>query len=266
MARVDRALRFYEEVLGLGFLHYGWWADDPLTLDGLKAAQARYAERLADWIPEGVGSVLDAGCGTGGNSLVLSARGFEVEGLSPDPFQEERYRARTGRPFHRARLQDFQPGRRYDLVLMSESSQYVPLAGLFPAVARAAPGGWLLLSDYFPYARGEGALSRSGHVRAAFREAAEAAGFTLVREEDVTEAVLPTLRYARSLADRYGRPTLQLVVDTLEERHPWVLRALRWLLRRRITKILAQEELIDADAFRKAKAYEVLLYRVPGAA
>lgn len=264
MARIDRSLRFYEEVLGLGYLHYGWWDGEPLGLDGLKAAQHRYAERLADWVPVGVSTILDVGCGTGGNALLLTGRGYTVEGLSPDPFQEERFTNRTGLPFHRARFQEFTPKQVYDLVLMSESSQYVPLDRLFAAVGRAAPGGWLLLSDYFPLEKDGRPITRSGHRYEDFRAAAAAAGLVVEREEDVTEAVLPTLRYAEDLVERYARPTLALVLDTLAERHPWVLRLARWVLRKRITKILDQRELIDAEAFRTAKRYQFFLFRVPG--
>ena len=265
MARVDRSLRFYEEVLGLGYLHYGWWEGEALGLDGLKAAQHRYAEKLAAWIPAGVTSVLDVGCGTGGNALLLTGLGYRVEGLSPDPFQEERFVARTGLTFHRARFQDYVPTQPYDLVLMSESSQYVPLDRLFGAVSRAAPGGLLLVSDYFPLVKDSRPITRSGHRYEDFRAAAAAAGFVVLREEDVTEAVLPTLRYAEDLVERYARPTLALVVDTLAERHPWVLRFARWVLRRRIAKILDQRELIDPAAFREAKRYVFFLFRVPSA-
>ena len=53
------------EVLELDHLHYGLWADEPLDLEGLKRAQERYAERLCDWVPEGVRTILDVGCGFG---------------------------------------------------------------------------------------------------------------------------------------------------------------------------------------------------------
>jgi len=38
----DRALRFYNEVLGLDSLHYGiWQPDDAVTIDNLRLAQTR---------------------------------------------------------------------------------------------------------------------------------------------------------------------------------------------------------------------------------
>ncbi|MBM4389729.1 MAG: methyltransferase domain-containing protein [Deltaproteobacteria bacterium] len=261
--RVDPTLRFYEEVLGLSYLHYGMWEGDPATLEGLRAAQERYAERLAAWIPDGVRTVLDVGCGTGGNAMLLTARGYSVEGLSPDPFQQERFTTRTGLPFHLSRFEDFEPSRTWQLVLMSESCQYIRISRLFDAVRRAAPGGWLLVADYFVNAKGEGPLERSGHVLDGFRARASRDGFYIEREEDITEAVLPTLVLAKGWIDRYARPAVRLVSDTLGARYPWTLAVLRWMLRRRLASIAEQAVLVDGEAFRAVKSYRMFLIRVP---
>jgi MPBQ/MSBQ methyltransferase len=83
--KIATSLRFLHEVLGLERLHYGLWDGEDLDLDGLRAAQERYSERLRSWIPEGVSSILDVGAGVGTDALELSRAGYEVEGLSPDP-------------------------------------------------------------------------------------------------------------------------------------------------------------------------------------
>ena len=119
------SLRLMREVLELDHLHYGLWRDEPLDLAGLKRAQERYAETLCDWVPDGVRSILDVGCGTGSMARRLAERGFEVEGLAPDPYLGEVFTERTGLDFHLARFQEFEPERTYDLILMSESAQYI---------------------------------------------------------------------------------------------------------------------------------------------
>ena len=81
----SRALKFYSDVLGLEHLHYGIWeADDELTLANLKAAQDRYQQAILDLLPPAPARILDVGCGTGELSKEMKARGYEVEGLSPD--------------------------------------------------------------------------------------------------------------------------------------------------------------------------------------
>lgn len=263
--KVDRALRFYEEVLGLGYLHYGLWEEgDPLTLEGVRVAQERYADLLLSFIPEGVRSVLDVGCGTGGNALKLRAAGYEVEGLSPDPYQQQRFGERTGLPFHLSKFEAFAPARAYDLVLMSESCQYVKLPELFPAVHRAAPGGHLLVSDYFPFEKTGHRLEKSGHHLASFQGAAKTAGFTPLREEDITERTARSLDFARQIADRLAFPLLRLLSDSFAQDHPWLFRLGRWILRKRIAKIDAQRVLIDSAEFKRRKCYKVFLFRVPG--
>lgn len=261
--KVNRALKFYEQVLGLGYLHYGLWDGDPLTLEGLKAAQGRYADFLCGWIPPEVKSILDAGCGTGGNALKLKSRGYDVEGLSPDPYQQEVFTRRTGLRFHLTKFQKFAPPRRYDLVLMSESCQYVPLDRIFPAARAASPGGWLLISDYFPVVKDGSVMTRSGHLLDAFLAEAEKNGFAKERDEDVTERVCPTLDLARELVERYALPAAQLLAETVAEKRPWLFRLGRFLLHERVRKLLDQKTLLDSVEFRRLKRYRVLLFRAP---
>ncbi len=253
------------EVLELDHLHYGLWQGEPLTLEGLKRAQERYAEELCDWVPEGVRSILDVGCGTGGMALRLERRGYDVEGLAPDPYLGEVFSDRTGLPFHLARFQDFEPRRRYDLVLMSESAQYIWLDSLFPRVPRLAPGGHLLLADYFVVDDDGSPAARSGHPLDDFLERAAAGGLELVRRRDVTAEAAPTLELATRWLDRYGLKILEVAADRARGRHPWLYRMGERLLGRRIARRLAQERsLCDPQLFRRLKRYEIMLFRVPG--
>ena len=91
---VDNVLKLYSKTIRSSFLHYGFW-DNPsevslesLTLQDLKIAQLRYAEHLCSYIPSDVNSVLDVGCGIGGNAEYLLSKGFHVETLSPDNYQK----------------------------------------------------------------------------------------------------------------------------------------------------------------------------------
>jgi MPBQ/MSBQ methyltransferase len=94
---VDNVLKLYSETIRSSFLHYGFW-DNPneislesLTLHDLKNAQLRYAEHLCSYIPSDVNSIIDVGCGIGGNADYLLSKGFEVEALSPDNYQKKSY-------------------------------------------------------------------------------------------------------------------------------------------------------------------------------
>lgn len=265
--KVSTSLRLMREVLDLEHLHYGLWQGEPLDLAGLKEAQERYAQKLADWVPAGVRTILDVGCGSGSMALRLRDRGFEVEGLAPDPYLGEVFAERTGLPFHLARFQDFEPERRYDLVLMSESAQYIWLPSLFPHVLRVAPGGHLLLADYFVLENDGSQAARSGHPLADFLARGADSGCELLRREDVTEQAAPTLELASSWLDRYGIKIAAVVAERSRRRHPWLFGLGERLFGARLRRKLEQERsLCDPDVFRRLKRYELMLFRVPPAA
>lgn len=259
------ALRFYQEVLGLDHLHYGLWQDDdPRTLEGLQRAQQRYADRLISLVPEGVRSVLDVGAGTGATSRQLLEAGYEVEGLSPDPHQETLYRERVGRPFHLGRFQEFEPAHGYDLVLMSESSQYIWIEEVFGAVRRTVDDGWLLIADYFVLQRDGSRMAKSGHLLEEFRAGAREAGFELEVEEDITEQTAPTLELARRWYDDHLLPALALGRDMAQARRPWVFGLLRRWLGGKVERELGKlEGNLSPDDFRRVKRYLLMRFRVP---
>ncbi len=260
------SLRLMREVLELDHLHYGLWQDEPLGLEGLKTAQDRYAEKLCDWVPDGVRSILDVGCGTGSMALRLRDRGFDVEGLAPDPYLAEVFAQRTGLPFHLARFQEFEPRRGYDLVLMSESAQYIWLDSLFPRVRRVAPGGHLLLADYFVIDNDGSPAAKSGHPLGGFLERAADNGLEIQRREDVTEQTAPTLALATSWLDRYGVRIAEVLGERTRRRHPWLYGLGDRLFGGRIRRKLEQERtLCDPEIFRRLKRYELMLFRVPAA-
>lgn len=261
--KMNAALRACAEVLGMDHLHYGLWEDEPLDMAGLTRAQERYAATLADWIPDGVRSILDVGSGVGTTAKLLASRGYEVEGMSPDPYQQEVFQERTGLPFHLVRLQEFRPKHTYDLVLMSESAQYVWLEALFPAIRRCAPGGWLLLADYFVVLEGGGGMSRGGHPLDAFLAAASLNELELKRREDVTAAAARTLDLGLEWIRLYGAPSLQILVDAIAAKRPRTYRLFRWALRSKLERLGDMERLMDSEAFQRFKRYELQLYRVP---
>lgn len=258
----DRALRFYKDVLGLDRLHYGIWnPGDPLDIDHLKAAQKRYEDYLIEHIPADAKSVLDVGCGSGALCQELLARGFAAEGLSPDVNQKAHFEATLKAPFHFTRFEDFAPPKRFDAVIMSESCQYIPLDRLFPVARQAlAPGGALILCDYFVKDGASGIMAKSGHPYPAFLKAVEASGFNIVARRDITRETAVTLDLAKLWANQ-----ILLGADILTEkarsRYRRTTGFLFWLFRKKIANFRAQEDLLDSEAFVQNKVYEFFLMR-----
>ena len=77
----DHVLKLYSKTIQSSFLHYGFW-DDPesvdlstLSLQDIKNAQYRYIDHLASFIPSETKTILDVGCGIGGNTSFLLKKG-----------------------------------------------------------------------------------------------------------------------------------------------------------------------------------------------
>ncbi len=265
----DRALRFYYEVLGLERLHYGLWTDeDERSLEGVKTAQKRYEDFLVEKIkklaPSPVDcSVLDVGCGSGVMSQTLYEKSFEVEGLSPDLYQKEVFEKRIPVPFHLARFQTFTPSKKYDIVLMSESAQYIPMKRLFENAANCLQKqGYLMVCDYFTFDHASGPLAKSGHRLSTFLELAKESGFNLVEDQDITGETIPTLDTARDFAHRYILPSIDIFSEKLTQKYPLLFRASQWLFRKKIRKAWNNLALLDSEEFAKNKSYRYMLFQI----
>ncbi|MGW7104328.1 SAM-dependent methyltransferase [Streptomyces sp. NPDC054838] len=147
--------------------------------------------------------VLDIGCGLGGTSLYWAQEhGATVTGLTVAAehvpiIRHFAAQAGVGRRVHPvlADVHDLRDARAYDAVYANESSGYTDRKRLFEVVARALrPGGWFGIQEHF-VCRSEWLEFIDDYYRtrlgthAEYLTAAEAAGFELVQDEDVTDPV-----------------------------------------------------------------------------
>ena len=123
----DHVLKLYSKTIQSSFLHYGFW-DDPekvelssLSLQDIKNAQYRYIDHLASFIPKKTKTILDVGCGIGGNTSFLLKKGYSLEALSPDSYQKSVIKKKFNQnvTFHHCKFEDFAPETVFDLILES---------------------------------------------------------------------------------------------------------------------------------------------------
>lgn len=263
----DGFLRFLSDVLGIEHLHFGLWDGDPETFEGLKTAQDRYADHLCSLIDPNVNRILDCGCGIGTTAQKLKALGYEVEGLTPDAYQKELFEERTGLTCHLARFQDFRSDRPYDLVLMSESCGYIPVDQIFPALKRTAAGGRWLLADFFTHYKDGTVLTNSGHLLQDFLSQCTEAGLNREYEEDITDQVIPTLKFVHDILEQRVWPTTQMLKEYLSDRYPTLypptFKLVRYFTRKFYAKMERQLVLVDPQAFRQAKSYMIYKFLIP---
>jgi len=266
----NAALNYYLELTGSNYLHYGYWEPLPasnaeLTLVQLRAAQEAYIAKLLTFIPVGTNTVLDVGCGTGGNAAYLLDRGFTVEGLAPDPFQQEKFVRRTNgqAPFHLTKFEDFKRTHSYDLILFSESSQYIAAVDLAQGAAHLLNGGgYLLLADMLRVdAKYHEGIFSNCHVSNVLHAALVQAGFNLVKSEDISTQVAPTIDLCINNFRTFGLSTIKYIAALVAIAVPPLHALLRWIFNRWIQKLIV-EGLEARTIFDRHLCYEIQLWQL----
>jgi cyclopropane fatty-acyl-phospholipid synthase-like methyltransferase len=226
-ASSDGQLALYAQLFPNGFLHYGYFEDpavkpEDMSLSDIDDAQAHYAQLLIDLAGDRDQPVLDVGCGMGGMSRMLVDAGYEPTALTPDRKQVAHIEQTLSHiPVIKSRFEDLpveEHRGKYGTVFTSESLQYLKLDIALPKLAEILkPGGSWIACDYF---RMKTQGHATGHLWDEFVEQLEKHGWRITYEQDVTQNVLPTLRYIHMWATRFGQPLLTYGIKRLERKQP----------------------------------------------
>lgn len=284
MSSRELGLILAQQLLDVEDLHYGLWdADLPLTAANLVRAQQRYTNLLLERIAKlisgiRVPAILDVGCGTGHLLQLMLERGWRADAVNPSPALNAMVRDRLHAvPDHRARLlettfenipPDFRT-RQYDLILFSESFQYISLAGFFAqAASLLRDGGVLLICDFFRTgADGDGAPGDGsfggGHRLDDFYRAVDAGPFAIEREEDLTSRVIPNIALLDDWLQHRLVPAAGTLDHWLRAQYPRGLRLVKWLLRRRLARL--EYKYLSGHrnplVFERYKSYRLIVLR-----
>ena len=269
---IDHVLKLYSETIRSDYLHYGFWGEpnsveiESITLQEIKNAQDRYIEHLASFIPNEVNSILDVGCGIGGNAEYLINQGYVVETLSPDDFQKSTIAEKFNNQmtFHHCKFEKFQSEKQYDLILESESACYIRInKGFEKAQETLRAGGYLLASDYFVHFRDDSKNLhlRSSHDMEKYLSSAKAHGFELIREYDQTDNTMPTLDYGKYFIERFINPTIEYSVHSAKKHYPKTSALIGRLVAPKLEAKKNQLDLLDSTLFRKYRKYMIYLFQ-----
>jgi len=269
---IDHVLKLYSETIRSDYLHYGFWGEpnsveiESITLQEIKNAQDRYIEHLASFIPNEVNSILDVGCGIGGNAEYLINQGYVVETLSPDDFQKSTIveKFNNQMTFHHCKFEKFQSEKQYDLILESESACYIRInKGFEKAQETLRAGGYLLASDYFVHFRDDSKNLhlRSSHDMEKYLSSAKAHGFELIREYDQTDNTMPTLDYGKYFIERFINPTIEYSVHSAKKNYPKTAALIGRLVAPKLEAKKNQLDLLDSSLFRKYRKYMIYLFQ-----
>ena len=267
---IDWELMVCTHVFGLRSLHWGVWEDgEPITLAGLRTAQARFTEKLLAAIPEGVQTVLDVGCGMGDNAAALAGRGYRVTCIAPIANYADHLASMRpgGVSFEQAKIETFESDRVFDLVFMSESCGYfTPEVAFEKSWRLLKPGGHLLVCNMFR--REPVSLKVGRHLLSDFLAQASTSGFRVVFDEDITQSTLPSLRLAMSMWEEHGAPALAMGAFYLESaswRTRLALRLARLFFADQVARVeqslTRYREQLDPELVGKYACYKLLVFR-----
>ena len=264
---LDIGLNLFKFFFESEYMHYGYWTPDLAVVGpNLKKAQENYTEMLLSHVPTGVKRILDVGCGSGKVAEDLLGRGYDVAAVSPPSNLTRRAAERlAGRAtVTQQRYEDYQGTDQVDLILFSESFQYIDMAQNFALSYNLLnEGGYMMLCDFFQTeAEGTSPLG-GGHRLRDFYATIPTERFEVITDQDITEQIAPTMTLINNLTMDVVLPSVKLLGSLLEDRYPWVYRFIMWRFKKKIEKNKHKhfEGRRNAENFKKYKSYRLVLLR-----
>ena len=265
---LELGYRLLKFALKTEHLHYGLFEPDiPVDILNLKLAQDRYMQRLVELIPAGTRAILDVGCGTGTMAEHLLDKGYAVDCVSPGAALTDIAAKRLGArvTIYRGRYEHVAIAKRYDLLIFSESFQYIALeAGLAKSISLLNPGGHILICDFFTDpSKGKSPIG-GGHEYPKWCEAYAKQPIDVVVERDITAATAPLHDILQSFTQEVAQPMWEKSLVATAIRWPLVTRIGRFVFRK-VIRQMEQKRLSgvrDGAVFRHYKFYKTYLFRV----
>jgi 2-polyprenyl-3-methyl-5-hydroxy-6-metoxy-1,4-benzoquinol methylase len=264
---LEASYRFFKFAAGSEYLHYGLFEPDiPTDFQHLKQAQDRYLDRLIELIPSNVKTILDVGAGSGKTAEVLTERGFKVDCVSPGKMLGDLVEARlkTGSTLYRGRFEEVAIPNSYDLVLFSESFQYIPIdIAITKAMSLLNPGGHILICDFFKKTEAGPSPVGGGHAFGTWQKYLGTAPFETVVERNITKETAPVLDILNQFNQEVFKPLAESGSIAASARWPLVTRLVRFVFRRDIDKLWRKRFSGRATGaeFERAKVYMIYLLK-----
>tara|TARA_Y100000996_G_scaffold307388_1_gene244144 strand:+ start:637 stop:1467 length:831 start_codon:yes stop_codon:yes gene_type:complete len=248
-------------------LHYGYWPDEKkATAQNFSQAQDRHSQLIIDNIPNNVKKILDVGSGSGSLAKKLIKLGYQVDCVIPSEFLAEKVKVKLSdsSKIYINKFEDLDISHHYDLVLFSESFQYVELNDSIKKIISVLnKNGHLLICDVF-HKNVEGiSPMRGGHRLDLFDD--EISNSTLVKEKDIdiTKETAPTWDFLNQLLNEVAIPISDMSNNYLEYKYPRLTKLIKWKYQRKLNKIkkvwLSGE--LTGESFIKFKSYRLFIYK-----
>jgi cyclopropane fatty-acyl-phospholipid synthase-like methyltransferase len=265
---LDVGLMVFQFFLKTEYLHYGYFTPD-LKIDviNLKKAQEQYFDYLVKHIPTGTKTILDVGCGSGKTAEELIKLGYKVDCVSPGKILTEHASKKLkGKvEMFSCKYEDVETDKKYDLILFSESFQYIPIKdSMSKAISMLNPGGHIIVCDFFKKDVPEKSWLGGGHSYKNWLEQLNEYPVMILTEEDITENTAPTIDLANDLNQQVVKPIATNVGLLAEDRFPWIVKLLRWKYKKKLEKMRHKHfsNTVTGEHFKKHKKYMFYLLQL----
>ncbi|MCK4492813.1 MAG: GNAT family N-acetyltransferase [Methylococcales bacterium] len=192
----------------LHYLHYGLFKS---ARTSLLEAQAYSTQLILSQLPKKPAKLLEVGVGLGTTLRILSDKGYQCQGITPDLNQINYLQQQwnNSAPVRCVSLEDFEPASEpFDIILFQESAQYIdPLVIFNQAIACLKNAGSLLILDEFSLNNYQ--HSENLHALDQFIALAKRAGFELINQQDLSYFAAPTLPYLLNVTQKHKKQLLK---------------------------------------------------------
>ncbi|MCK4666076.1 methyltransferase domain-containing protein [Candidatus Dependentiae bacterium] len=249
-------------------LHYGYWTEDmELDISNMVKAQAKYSEQLISHIPEGVKTILDVGGGAGMTTKRLLEKGYKVDCLTPSPDLAAAARKNIGKgsDVFETKFEDLKTDKKYDLILFSESFQYIPTRYSIPKSLKILnKNGYILISDFFKTgAPGQKSALSGGHTLSKFLEFIEDFPLELIKDVDITDFTAPNMDIVNGFIIQVAQPMWNIIFKYFDMNYPKGFKVLKKIYRKKIEKTEKKffAGRLNGEQFKIHKTYRIMLYK-----
>ena len=248
-------------------LHYGYWPNDKTaTAQNFSEAQERHSQLIIDNIPKGVKKILDVGSGSGSLAKKIVALGYQVDCVIPSEFLADKVQQKLdgSSKIHITKFEDLDISNNYDLILFSESFQYVHLIKSIDKILSILDkNGYLLICDVFHKNVSGISPMRGGHRLDLFENEIGKTDLVKKTDIDITLETAPTWDFLNQFLNEVAIPISDMSHSYMKYKYPKLIRFMKWKYRNRLEKIrkvwLSNE--LTGENFAKFKSYRLFLFK-----
>ena len=247
-------------------LHYGYWPNKKeADIQNLAEAQKAHSQFIIDHIPDRTKSILDVGCGSGNLALKLLNLGYSVDCVIPSEFLAEQVAEKLDdrSSIYICGFEKVNKSIKYDLILFSESFQYIKLGeSLNKIVKMLNSSGHLLICDFFRRGVPGKSPMGGGHSWKGFQDIISTLPFRQLTDLDISQETAPTIDLLAQFNREVVTPIAEMSGEYLIDHYPKITKLVKWKFKKRLEKIhnIYLSGSINGESFKQFKEYHLLIY------